>query len=192
MKRGKRPSCDDVLEAFALEAETGKSTLEKYLRDYPEYAEAILDFATELSREEVVRKEPLSAREQAMIETGWKKHVEAVRKPVTDPFAVLSGVEVGKVAELLAVPIQVLTAFRDRTILVASIPKRFAERLAAEIHSDYGTLMASLAVSPPTLSLLRSHKSDAKPKIADRKTFEQVLADAGVSPADRKMLMAEE
>ena len=43
MKRGTRPSCDDVLEAFGCEPETGKATLEKYLRDFPEYAEAILD-----------------------------------------------------------------------------------------------------------------------------------------------------
>lgn len=191
MKRGPLPSCDDVLEAFACEPDTGRTVLENYLRDYPEYAEAILDFATELSREEVVRKEPLSARERAMIETVWKKHVEAGQKPVADPFAVLSGVELGKVAKLLEVPKQVLTAFRDRTILVASIPKRFAERLAAEIHSDYETLMAWLAVAPPTLSLLRSHKSDAKPKVANRKTFEQVLTDAGVTPADRKKLMTE-
>jgi hypothetical protein len=189
MKRGTCPSCDDVLEAFACEPETGKATLEKYLRDYPEYAEAILDFATEISREVVIRKEPLSARERAMIETGWKKHVKAAPKPVADPFAVLSGAELGKVANLLEVPKQVLTAFRDRTIEVASIPKRFAERLAAEIHSDFETLMAFLA-APPTLSVARSRKSETKPKIADRKTFEQILTDAGVAPADRKKLTA--
>jgi hypothetical protein len=189
MKRGTRPSCDDVLEAFACELETGKATLGKYLRDYPEYAEAILDFATELSREVVVRKEPLSARERAMIETGWKKHVNAAPKPVADPFAVLSGVELGRIAKLLEVPKQVLTAFRDRTIEVASIPKRFMERLAMEIHSDFEILKAFLA-APPTLSVARSRKSDAKPKIAERKTFEQILTDAGVAPADRKKLMA--
>lgn len=73
MKRGTRPSCDDVLEAFGCEPETGKATLEKYLRDYPEYADALLDFAMESSREDVVRKEPLTARERALIETSWKK-----------------------------------------------------------------------------------------------------------------------
>lgn len=189
MKRGTRPSCDDVLEAFGCEPETGKATLEKYLRDYPEYAEAILDFATELSREEVVRKKPLSARERALIETSWKKHVKAAPKPVTDPFAVISPVELGRVAKLLEIPKQVLTAFRDRTIEVASIPEHFAKRLAAGIHSDFHALMAFLA-TPPVLSVARSRKSDAKPKIASCKTFEQVLADAGVPLADRKKLMA--
>src|SRR4030095_4799920 len=191
MKRGTRPSCDDVLEAFALEPETGKVTLENYLRDYPEYAEAILDFAIEIAREDMVRKEPLSARESALIESGWKKHVKAASRPVADPFAILSGVELGKIAALLEVPKQVLTAFRDRTVVAASIPKRFAERLATEIRSEFDTLMAFLAASPH-LSCTRSRKSDAKPKIAGQKTFEQVLTDAGVAPEVRRKLMADD
>jgi hypothetical protein len=191
MKRGTRPSCHDVLEAFACEPDAGRAMLEKYLRDYPEYAGAIIDFATEISREVIVRKEPLSSRERAMIEAGWKKHVKAAPNAVADPFAVLSRVELGKVADLLKVPKQVLTAFRDRTILAASIPERFCERLAAEIRSDGATLMAYLA-APPVLSIARSRKSNAKPKLAERKTFEQVLTDAGVPLEDRRKLMAED
>lgn len=191
MKRETGPSCDDVLEALGCESETGKATLEKYLRDYPQYAEAILDFATELSREDIIRKDPLSERERALIETSWKKHVKAAPKPVADPFAILSALELGRVAKLLGVPKQVLTAFRDRTIEVASIPERFAKRLVAEIHSDLEILEAYLT-APPALSLARSRKSDTKPKIGDRKTFEQILTDAGVAPADRKKLMADD
>lgn len=187
MKRGKRPSIDDVLEAFASEPDTGRPTLERYLRDFPEYVEAIVDFATEISREVVIRKEPLSERESTMIQAGWRKHVDAAPKAVADPFVVLSHVELADVAKFLGVPRQVLTAFRDRTIVAASIPKRFGERLAAEIRSDFETLMAYLA-NPPILSVARSRKSDTKPKIADCKTFEQILTDAGVSAEDRKKL----
>jgi len=191
MKRGARPSCDDVLEAFALEPEAGKATLEKYLRNFPEYAEAILDFAVEISREDVVRKEPLSARERALIETGWKKHVEAAPRPFANPFEVLSYVELGKIAEILEVPKQVLTALRDRLVVATSIPNRFAARLAREIRTEVDILMAFIA-SPPALSVSRSRKSDVKPRISARKTFEQVLTDAGVAPADRKKLMADD
>lgn len=191
MKRGTHPPFDDVLEAFALEPDTGKATLERYLRDYPEYSEAILDFATEIAKGDVVRNEPFSARELALIETGWEKHVKAAPKLIADPFAILSGVELGKIAAMLQVPKQVLTALRDRTIVAASIPKRFAKRLAAEIHSDLDTLMAFFAF-PPALSVARSRKSDAKPKIAERKTFEQVLTDAGVAPEIRKYLLMDD
>jgi len=191
MKRGTPLSCDDVLEAFGCEPETGRVTLERYLRDYPEYAEAVLDFATELSREDVVRKEPLSEREQALIEKSWVKHVKAAPKMVADPFADVSALELGRIAKLLEVPKQVLTAFRDRTIEATSIPERFAKRLAAEIHSDLEILKAFLA-TPPVLSSARSRKSDSKPKIGGRKTFEQVLTDAGVAPANCKKLMADD
>jgi hypothetical protein len=188
MKRATRPSYDDVLEAFALEAEWGKATLDKYLRDYPDYAEAILDLATELSREDVVRKERLSAREHALIEVGWTMHVKATPTAVADPFYRLSGVELGKIAALLEVPKQVLTALRDRTIIAASIPRRFAKLLAAEIGTDIDALLGFLA-TPPVLSVARSRKSHAKPRTADRKTFEQVLIDAGVAAEVRKKLM---
>jgi sugar-specific transcriptional regulator TrmB len=188
MKRGTPPSSDDVLEAFASEPDTGRTTLERYLRDFPEYAEAILDFSAEISNEVVIRKDALSERERAIIETGWKKHIEAAPKPVADPFVVLSHVELANIAKILEIPRQVLTAFRDRVILTSSIPKHFAERLAAAIGSNIETMMAYLAM-PPTLSMERSRKSDTKPKIADRKTFEDVLTDAGVSPEGRRKLI---
>jgi hypothetical protein len=188
MKRATRPTCDDVIEAFALESESGKATLDRYLRSYPEYAEAILDFATEVSMENVARKEPLSARERGLVETAWEMHVKAAPKPIADPFAVLSGVELGKIAGLLEVPKQVLTALRDRTIIAASIPRRFAKRLAAEIGTDVDALIAFVA-TPSVLSVVRSRKSDAKPKTAERKPFEQVLIDAGVPVGVRKKLM---
>ena len=191
MKPQTRPSCDDVLEAFALEPEAGKATLEKYLRTYPEYAEAILDFAIEISREDVLRKEPLSAREHALIATSWKKHGEAASKPLSDPFKSLSFVELNRIADALEVPKQVLTALRDRLIIATSIPKRFAARMAMELRTEVDALLAFIAV-PPALNVVRSRKSDVKPKINPRKTFEQVLTDAGVSSEARQKLMADD
>ena len=101
-------------------------------------------------------------------------------------------------AAIVAVAVWVLHSFVEALLAacvaaIASWPlyKRFASRLAAEIHSDYQALMAFLA-APPLLSVVRSRKSDTKPNIAARKTFEQILKDAGVGPADRKKLMAED
>lgn len=185
------PSCDDVLEAFALEPQADKATLERYLRTYPEYAEEILDYSIEISREEVIRKEPLSAHELALVATGWKKHVAAAPKPFADPFKSLSFVEFNEIAGILNVPKQVLTALRDHLVVAASIPKRFAARVASELRTDVNGLLDFVA-APPTLHLSRSRKSDAKPKIHPRKTFEQVLIDAGLSVEARNRLMADD
>ena len=46
-----RPSRESVLDAFAVESEPGRSTLERYLRLYPEYAGELIDLSRELSRE---------------------------------------------------------------------------------------------------------------------------------------------
>ena len=191
MKPKARPSCDDVLEAFALESGADKAKLEKYLRAYPDYAEAILDFSIEISHENVARKEPLSARERALITAGWEKHVQAAPKPFFDPFASLTFIELNKIANTLEVPKQVLTALRDRLIVATSIPTRFAARIAVELRTEVSTLLAFIA-APPTLVVTRSRKSDVKPKINPRKTFEQVLADAGVPLEARKKLMTDD
>lgn len=191
MKPKPRPSCDDVLEAFALEPEAGKTTLDKYLRTYPEYSEAILDYAIEISHEDVPRQEPLSIRERALITAGWQKHVQVVSKPILDPFASLTLIELNKIADALEVPKQVLTALRDRLIVVASIPKRFSVRIAMELRTEVDALLTFLTV-PPALSDARSRKSVGKPKITPRKTFAQVLVDAGVSVETQKKLMLDD
>ena len=40
-----KPSRQDVLDAFAVEPHTGRATLERYLRDYPELATELLDLS---------------------------------------------------------------------------------------------------------------------------------------------------
>ena len=77
MKRRSRPSCDDVLDAFAVEPEIGRATLERYLREFPEYAADIVDLAVELMREAAINDQPLSQREQNLIAAAWGMHAAA-------------------------------------------------------------------------------------------------------------------
>jgi hypothetical protein len=60
---GERPSREAVLDAFAVESEPDRSTLERYLRLYPEYAAELVDLSRELSRE--TSKTAPSAADQA-------------------------------------------------------------------------------------------------------------------------------
>lgn len=190
MKRETNPSMEDVLEAFACEPDKGRTTIEQYLRCYPEYAEAIVDFSAKIAWE-VKRYEALSDRELDMIHSGWLKHIDAAPNVIADPFVALSHVELVRVTQFLKIPRQVLTAFRDRSVVVTSIPKRFLSLLAEEIHCDVAALMAHLSGSP-TLSLDRSRKSNVKPETRERKTFEKILTDAGVPLEDQKSLMEED
>jgi hypothetical protein len=184
------PSRDDVLNAFAVEPDTGGATLERYLRQYPQYAIELVDLSRELARPVTDDQGPLSAEDEAFLETAWKRHLSTAPGAVADPFSRLSISDARRIAEILNIPRQVLAALREHRVIVASIPRGFLDRLAALIGSTAELLGAALAL--PSASLVRSHKSDEKPQMATQVTFEQLLIDAGVPADKRTSLMSDD
>lgn len=186
-----KPSREDVLDAFAVESDTGRDTLERYLRAYPEYASELVDLSRELSRVLVEDEEPLSAEDQSLIRMAWQRHMEAAPKVISDPLAALSASELREVARSLDVPRQVVTAFRERRVIVASVPRQFLARFAATVNSTVDLFTSALALQPRP-SPARSYKSNAKPGGDAPATFEQLLIDAGVPDEKRAQLMADD
>lgn len=186
---GERPSRESVLEAFAVESEPGRSTLERYLRLYPEYAGELIDLSRELSREACEDAAPLSAADQALIDAAWSQHARAVPAAAADPFAALTVDDWRAVAQRLDVPRQVLTALRERRVSLVSIPRRFLAMLAEAMRSSVARVESSLGSAQ--LAGARSYKADGKPVVGEQVTFEQVLIDAGVSAERRARLLAE-
>lgn len=186
---GARPSRESVLDAFAVESEPGRSTLERYLRLYPEYAGELIDLSRELSREACDDAAPLSGADQALIDTAWSQHAAASSAAAADPFAALTVDDWRAVARGLDVPRQVVTALRERRVSLVSIPRRFLQRFAEAARSSVAQLEAFWG--PGQLAGARSYKADAKPTAGDQVTFEQVLIDAGVPADKRARLLAE-
>lgn len=186
---GERPSRESVLDAFALESEPGRSTLERYLRLYPEYAAELVDLSRELSRETSEDVVPLSTADQALIDAAWLQHATAVPTAIADPFAALTVDDWRTVAQVLDLPRQVVTALRERRVSLASIPRRFVAKLAEAMRSSVAHLEASWGSAQ--LAGARSYKADGKPAVGEQVTFEQVLIDAGVSAEKRARLLAE-
>jgi hypothetical protein len=178
-----------VLDAFAVESEPGRSTLERYLRLYPEYAGELIDLSRELSREACEDAPPLSAADQALIDAAWSQHAKAVPAAAADPFAVLTVDDWRAVAQRLDVPRQVVTALRERRVSLVSIPRRFLAMLAEAMRSPVAQLESSWGSAQ--LAGARSYKADGKPVAGEQVTFEQVLIDAGVSAERRAQLLAE-
>jgi hypothetical protein len=185
---GERPSREAVLDAFAVESEPGRSTLERYLRLYPEYAGELVDLSNELSREAYEDAAPLSAAERALIDAAWSQHAKAMPAAATDPFAALTVDDWRAVAQRLDLPRQVVTALRERRVSLGSIPRRFLAMLAEAMRSTATQLESSW--SPAQLAA-RSYKADAKPAVGEQVTLEQVLIDAGVPAEKRARLLAE-
>lgn len=183
-------SRDQVLELFAMELDTGGHTLQRYLREYPEYATQLVDLSQEIFRFGIQDESPLSIEDQMRIDTAWSRIQSAPSKVVTDPLAGLSVPQLREIAQTLKVPRQVITAFRERTVIVSSVPRYFLNRLASLVGSSIQDLLGTLT-SPPQ-SLARSYKANGKPTEAVRVTFEQLLRDAGLSDEDIKLLLADD
>jgi hypothetical protein len=185
------PALEEVLDAFAVEATPGRETLERYLRRYPQFAPALIDLSRELRRELPPEAGAESTEDQARIETAWGHHRDAgAPQSSEDAFAGLSIDQLRALAKVLDVPRQVITAFRDRRVILETVPQRFLEGIAAGLNRS---LEALLPVLSPTQApvLARSHKSDVKPTDSDAVTFERVLIDAGVPEDKRSRLLAE-
>jgi hypothetical protein len=184
-----RPSRESVLDAFAVESEPNRSTLERYLRLYPEYAGDLVDLSRELSREVCDDDTALSTVDQGLIDAAWSQHAAAAPAPTADPFAVLRVEDWRSVAQRLDVPRQVVTALRERRVSLASIPRRFLGKFAEAVNSSVAQL--ELSWGPAQLAAARSYKADSKPIVGAQVTLEQVLIDAGVPVEKRARLLAE-
>jgi hypothetical protein len=181
---------EDVLDAFAVELDTGRVTLERYLTTYPQFAAELVDLSRELSRTIVENEKPLSNEEQAMLDNAWARHVRAGSPVAVDTLTALSVEEQRAIADRLGVPRQVVTAFRERKVIVASVPRRFAGRFAAEVKCNIEPFLAALALSPAP-GQARTYKADEKPDANERVTFERILIDAGVPEQKRAELISD-
>ena len=184
------PALEDVLGAFSVELDQSKETLERYLAEYPQYAEEIVDLSFELSKPVNEDDAPWTASELSEIDVAWQTHGKAAVQ-IVNPFEGLAVDKLRQIALALDVPRTVLVAFRERQVIIASVPKRFLKMLAAALEKPVELLMAfAQSVAPVPAS--RSYKSDAKPQAVEQITFEQLLIQAQVSEAKRQELLLED
>jgi hypothetical protein len=185
----KKPTLDEVLDAFAMEADYEKATVEGYIRKYPQFALDLIRLARELSRPTELDTSPLSKEEAAHRAAAWQRHAAAAPAHAVDPFASLDPLKSKQIAATLKVPRQVITAFRERRVDVSTVPHRFLDRLATSLDSAVEQLIATLSSSPPQFG--RSYKSDDKPVQKDRISFETLLKEAGLTEEQRAAVITE-
>jgi hypothetical protein len=189
------PSKEDVLYAFAMEATSGRDTLEQYLRDYPRYAAELIDLSYELSCEVDENEMPLSAEDRALIDSAWERHAEALPNEIVDPLMSMSVAQQQELAQILDIPRQVISAFRERRVDLTSVPSRFLDRFASMANSTVEIMFGNVTKLSPNASLSNSYKADDRPTTQTSITsitFEQLLIEANVSPEKLALLMQNE
>jgi hypothetical protein len=179
----------DVLDAFAVEPDQGSETLVRYLQQYPQYAEELVDLSRELSRIGIDEAAPLSPADQPRIEEAWQQYRDASVVGHRDLLSSLTIDQRRKAADGLRVPRQVITALIERRVISDSMPRRTLRRLADLLDLTVEAFLESLR--GPAVATARSYKANVKPQTASQVTFERILIEADV-PADiRAELLSE-
>ena len=182
---------DEVLDAFLLENDHGRATLERYLQTYPQYAGALIDLSREAARLEAADDTPLTSVEQSRIDAAWITHKAAAPMAASDPLSEMTPEQSITIARTLVVPRQVVTCFRERKVDPASIPSTFLKRFADAVEISLERAQTLLAM-PPQRSLARSFKADGKPGRTEKVSFEEILIDAGLSETECATLLTDQ
>ena len=184
-----KPSRDEVLDAFAVEATLNPEMLADYCKNYPEYANDLGLLWRELSQPQTQISGPLSTRDEELINSAWTRYQTATKPALVDPFASLTIPMLREIASALGITRGILAAFRDRKVIQTSVPQPFLARLASAMKTSTEGLREYLGI-PPTRAVAVSHKAEGKPEESKPVSFEQLLIEANISADDRTKLMS--
>ena len=178
--------------AFSMEPSHGRETLERYIKEYPQHATALIDFSIDLLHEPTAGDVPATEVPDSAVDKAWQRFERALQQPdteVVNPFAKLSTSSFKSLARSLDVSNLFLMRVRDRAIRAATIPARFVEKLASELGATVQALDAYLQ-GPPGLASGQAFRSSLKPSVGEQITFDQAVATSQLTPEQQATLKA--
>ena len=184
----------EVLLAFSVEPKHDRATLEYYLTQYPEHAQALVDCSIELMMMDASRAgDGVQVSSDQVVEQAWQQFQAAMEPAqstaVANPFAQLNPTAFKATAKRLDVSNLFLIRLRERAIDAATIPGRFVQRLAAELDATADAVSAYLR-SPAAMVSSQSFRSNVKPEVAAQISFEQALETSQLTPAQKAALQS--
>lgn len=185
-------SREQVLYEFALEDLQDNSIIDRYLEQYPEFAEDLLELLHE-SRFSLV--ETVSINDD-MYEDKKQESALAAFLASTPPSTTVvdlfepfkTGAAFAQLARSLEMPRAVLVSFRDRLVVATSIPARTVARIASELNASIDNLLSYLALPPRELGILR-FKAAEKPSDQEKRTFREIVMSTEMSDDQRELLL---
>lgn len=183
---------ESVLMAFSMEASHGRETLERYIREYPQHATALIDCSIDLLHEPPAADVSVTDVPDSAVDKAWQRFELAVKQPgveVANPFAKLNTSNFKSLARSLDVSNLFLMRVRDRAIHAATIPARFIERLASELGATVQAVNAYLQ-GPPGMVSGQAFRSSVKPSVGEQITFDQAVATSQLTPEQQAILKA--
>lgn len=191
-----QPSAADeesVLMAFSMEPSHGRETLERYIREYPQHATALIDCSIDLLNEPHAEDVSATVVSENAVDKAWQRFQRAVHQPaaeeVANPFAKLNPTGFKSLARSLDVSNLFLMRLRDRAINAATIPAKFVEKLASGLGFTAQAVGAYLR-SPPGMVSGHAFRSNVKPSVGEQITFDQAVATSQLTPEQQATLKA--
>ncbi len=189
MNENATPSAEEVILAFAVEPIHDRKTLERYLSEYPEYSEDLVDCSIELMLDTNHRKSVADSMEET-VENAWQRFQLAIKvgnDVHVNPFAKINPTSFKSLAKRLDISNLFLIRLRDRAIEPITIPMSFIEKIAAEMRVTSDTISAFLN-SSPSLTLNNSLRTSSETKAATQISFQEAIQTSQLTEVQKKLL----
>ncbi len=186
------PLEEDVLFAYAVEPAHDLATLERYVRRYPQFTQALIDCSIELERSPSPGGPP-KAMAPASAAAAWNRFQTAMTQPVEpvpNPFARLNSQAFQALAAELNMNILLLMRLRDRTIRPATIPGQLIRMLAGKLAVRPDAMTGFLNGAPALAAEGIQFKSAAKPAAAPQIDYAEAVRTSQLTDAQQEQLLA--
>jgi hypothetical protein len=201
---------DDVLNAFALaKAVPDTETLEEFTRKYPAHADILTEFAVELLLDDAISdaRDVGAADDNKTVSPAVSRAISFFQNAVYDlennPAAAVGSVTRPKslfadmdrarfrsVASSLHANNTFMIKLRDRTIEPDSLLSRrgFCQKVAHEAGEPLEMVVAHFK-GPQVIARGQHFKSDNKPTLVHRETFEEAVRNSGLSEEQQAFIL---
>ncbi len=178
---------ENVLYAFAIEASHNRETLDRYLKNYPQLANELIDLSSELRLQANSPQPSATPIDDPGFEDAWATFSSILPDtiPVANPFANFRGQEFVQLCASLLLPRSVVVALRDRLLEPASIPARLVSAIArlTDVEND---AVRQYFAQPATTPMTVEFKANKKPAETERTSFEQLMEGTELTEEQRK------
>lgn len=174
------PTLKEVLGYFTDEESHGKTTLDRYLAEFPQYSTELVDAAFELSQPDSEDTTPLAKVDLDRIAAGRERFLKA-SAPKADKLSLVSVTVQKQVKESLALTRTAVSGLLARRVKLESVPRNFLVYFARAIGMDESSFRNCYDDLTQIRPLVLSYRADIKPKPVEQIDFAQFLRDSGVS-----------
>lgn len=187
--------------------------LDDFARRYPQYADALTEFAIELAIDSLMHRSdeedvPADADATSAVVSRVMSQFEnqlyerrqaraatpparAATASVENPFAALDRQGFRALVSQLDVNSAFLSKLRDRTIEPISIPRAYCRHLAQEMDEDADAMAAHLYAPQESVAAgLQLYKAEGKPAATARQSFEEAVKTSGLSEEQQRKLLS--